>query len=106
MTQIIPIDADVLVEWEEPVDEMDGTFIGADAVGLVTLKTSAGVAVEGADKLTATYAAGPPRKYYATIPNTVELTEGSTYYVEFALTALDGTPHGFRRFAVVAGYVA
>jgi hypothetical protein len=104
MSQIIPMSADVLVEWTEPVDEVDGTFIGDDATGLVTLKTAAGVAVTGADELPATYAAGPPRRYYATIPNTVELTEGATYYVEFALTASDGTSHGFRRFAVEAAY--
>lgn len=104
MSQIMPMSADVLVEWEEPIDETDGTFIGTDAVGSVSLKTAAGVAVEGADELAASYAAGPPRRYYATIPSTVELTEGTTYYVEFSLTAADGPPVGFRRFPVVAGY--
>lgn len=104
MSDILPIDADVLVEWEEPVDEADGSFIGTDAVGLVTLKTAAGIAVTNAENLSATYVAGPPRRYQATIPNTITLTEGSTYYVEFALTAGGGTPHGFRRFAVVAAY--
>jgi len=104
MSDLIPIDSDVLVEWEEPIDEADGTFIGTDAVGLVTLKDSDGNDVSGAVDLSAEYVAGPPRRYQATIPNTVTLTEGSTYYVEFAMTALDGTPHGFRRFAVTAAY--
>ncbi len=104
MSNTIPIDSDVLVVWEEPIDEADGSSIGSDAVGLVTLKDADGNGVTDAIDLAATYAAGPPRRYQATIPNTVDLTEGATYYIEFALTAADGTPHGFRRMAVVAAY--
>ena len=104
MSDTIPIDSDVLVEWEEPIDEADGTFVGIDATGLVSLVDSDGDALEGAEDLEAEYVAGPPRRYQATIPNTVELTAGTTYYIEFALTASGGTPHGFRRIAVVAAY--
>jgi hypothetical protein len=98
------IGCDNLVEWEYPEDEVTGASIGSDATGTVTVKDSAGAEVTGAIDLSATYAAGPPTRYYATIPNTVDLTEGSTYYVEFTLTASGGTPHGFRREAHAAVY--
>jgi hypothetical protein len=104
MSYTIAMGSDVLVEWAEPIDETDGSFIGIDATGTVTLKTTAGVAVTGADALAMTYDAGPPRRYYATIPYTVSLTAGTTYHIDTVLYASGGTPRGTRREVVVAAY--
>lgn len=104
MIDTIAMGADNLVEWKEPFDEATGTFIGTDATGSVTLKNSSGTAVTGASSLPLTYAAGPPRRYQATIPSTVSLTAGATYYVEFTLNNAANTLHGFRRWDVVAAY--
>lgn len=99
----LAIGCDNLVTWDEPVDRVDESLVD-DAVGSVTLKDSAGSVVSGASALSASYQAGPPRRYYATIPSTVALTEGSVYYVEFTLTDDDGTPVGFRRKRYAAAY--
>ena len=103
MSDILAIDCDNLVSWYDPVDSLDETDID-DAVGTMTLKDSDGNAVSGANDLDVAYATGPPRRYYATIPSTVTLTEGSTYYAEFTLTDDDGTPVGFRRKQYPAEY--
>lgn len=104
MSGILPIDCDVLVEWEDPIDEADGTFIGVDATGAVTVTDADGIALTGAEDLAAEYVAGPPRRYRVTIPHTIVLVEGATYYIEFTLTAGDGSPVGKRRLPVVAAY--
>ena len=103
MNDILAIGCDNLVSWYDPVDALDESNID-DATGTMTLKDSDDVAVSGASGLTVTYQAGPPRRYYATIPSTVSLTEGSTYYAEFTLTDDDGTPIGFRRKQYPAVY--
>lgn len=103
MSEQLAINSDNLVSWFDPTDELDGTDID-DATGSVTLKDSDDVAVSGASGLTVSYTAGPPRRYYATIPSTVTLTEGSVYYAEFTLTDDDGTPIGFRRKQYTAEY--
>ena len=99
----LAIGCDSLVTWDEPVDRVDESLVD-NAVGSVTLKDSAGSVVSGANELNVTYQAGPPRRYYATIPSTITLTEGSVYYVEFTLTDDDGTPVGFRRKRYTAVY--
>lgn len=104
MSDYLYIGCDNLVAWTSPKDAVDNTSIGSDAVGSVTVKDADGNEVTGAVDLTATYAAGPPEKYHATVPNTVDLTDGETYYVEFTLTASDGAPHGFKRRRVRAVY--
>jgi hypothetical protein len=101
--EILSIGADNLVEWISPQDKVTGASIGDDATGTVTVKDSDGAALSLAEDLEATHASSPDR-YYATIPNTVDLTEGSVYYVEFTLTASGGTPHGFKRKRYTAGY--
>jgi len=103
MSNQLAIGCDNLVWWEYPEDAVDGSSIGSDATGTVTVKDSTDSEVTGAIDLAATYDAGPPIRYYATIPNTVDLTEGSTYYVEFTLTSSAGL-HGFRRKAYTAEY--
>jgi len=103
MSDTIPIDSTVLVEWEEPTDEADGSFLGADAVGTVDLYDSDEVIVSGCQDLSATYVAGPPRRYQATIP-AKSLTAGATYYAEFTLTNAGGTLTGKRRITLVAAY--
>ncbi len=103
MSDILAIDCDNLVSWYDPVDALDETDID-DAVGTMTLKDSDGNAVSGANDLDVAYTDGPPRRYYATIPSTVTLTEGSVYYAEFTLTDDDGTPIGFRRKQYTAEY--
>lgn len=103
MSEQLAIDSDNLVSWFDPTDELTGDNID-DATGSVTLKDSDDTNVSGAIGLTVAYAVGPPRRYYATIPNTVTLTEGSVYYVEFTLTDDDGTPKGFRRKQYTAEY--
>lgn len=103
MSEELAIDCDNLVSWQDPRDELDNSVID-DATGSVTLKDSANVAVPNADGLAVSYTAGPPRRYYATIPSTITLTEGSIYYVEFTLTDDDGTPIGFRRKQYTAVY--
>lgn len=104
MSDFLYIGCDSLVTWTSPKDAVDNTSIGSDAVGSVTVKDADGNAVTGATDLAASYKAGPPETYYATIPNTIDLTDGATYYVEFTLTAADGMPHGFRRRRVRAKY--
>ncbi len=104
MSDYLYIGTDNLVSWLRPTDAVDGTSIGSDAVGSVTVKDADGNALTGATDLAATYAAGPPVSYHATVPNTTDLTDGATYYVEFTLTAADGTPHGFKRRRVRAKY--
>jgi len=99
----LAIGCDNLVVWPEPVDRVDESLVD-DAVGSVTLKDSDDNTVSGAIALAVTYQAGPPRQYYATIPSTVSLTEGSVYYIEFTLTDDDGTPVGFRRKRYTAVY--
>lgn len=103
MSEKLAISSDNLVSWFDPTDELDGSDID-DATGSVTLKDSDNAAVTGATGLTVAYIAGPPRRYYATIPNTVTLVAGSIYYVEFTLTDDDGTPVGFRRKRYTAQY--
>jgi hypothetical protein len=103
MSEQLAIDSDNLVSWFDPTDELDETDIN-DATGSVTLKDSNGDNVAGAIGLTVAYLAGPPRRYYATIPSTVTLVEGSVYYAEFTLTDDDGTPIGFRRKQYTAEY--
>jgi len=97
------IGCDNLVSWYAPSDLVDGSAIGDDATGTVTVKDSDGEEMTGAIDLSATYDEGPPVRYYATIPNTVDLTEGSVYYVEYTLTSSAGL-HGFRRERHTAGY--
>ena len=104
MSDYLYVGCDNLVSWVRPVDAVDGTSIGSDAMGSVTVKDSDGNEVTGAIDLAASYEAGPPEKYHATIPNTVDLEYGETYYVEFTLTAADGTPHGFKRIRITATY--
>ena len=104
MSSQLAISCDNLVSWEYPEDLVDNTSIGSDATGTVTVKDSDGADVSGAVNLTATYDAGPPIRYYATIPSTVSLTENATYYVEFTLTPADSSPIGFRRKAMTAVY--
>lgn len=106
MSDYVYVGSDNLVAWSDPKDAVDGSSIGTDAVGSVTLKDADGNAVTGAVDLAASYAAGPPEKYHATIPNTVDLVDGAWYYVEFTLTAADGTPHGFKRKRIRAKYDA
>ena len=104
MIDTIAIGCDNLVEWREPCDEATGAFIGVDAVGSVAIKDGSGSVVGGAASYAASYAAGPPRRYQATIPRDVPVVEGTTYYIEFTLTSGDGTVQGFRRWDVVAAY--
>jgi len=104
MSDQLAISCDNLVWWEYPEDLVDNASIGSDAVGTVTLKDADGDNVTGAVDLAATYDAGPPVRYYATIPSTVSLTENATYYVEFTLTPADSSPKGFRRKAMTAVY--
>jgi len=99
----LAIGCDNLVTWLDPVDRIDESLVDG-AAGSVTLKDSGENVVAGASGLSATYQAGPPRLYYATIPSTITLTEGSVYYVEFTLTDDDGTPVGFRRKRYTAVY--
>lgn len=106
MSDYLYIGCDNLVSWSRPVDAVDNTSIGSDGVGSVTVKDADGNAVTGATDLAASYEAGPPEKYHATIPNTVDLVDGETYYVEFTLSDGDGTPHGFKRRTVLAAYDA
>jgi hypothetical protein len=68
MRNQLSISCDNLVTWEDPVDATDGTAIGTDGTGSVTLKDNDGNAVSGASALSLTYDAGPPIIYYATIP--------------------------------------
>lgn len=103
MSEQLAIDSDNLVSWFDPTDELDESNID-DATGSVTLKDSDNTNVTGAVGLTVAYDIGPPRRYYATIPSTVTLTEGSVYYAEFTLTDDDGTPIGFRRKQYTAEY--
>jgi len=104
MSDQLAIGSDNLVWWEFPEDLVDNSSIGNDATGTVTLKDSDEANVSGAVDLATTYDAGPPIRYYATIPNTVTLTEGATYSAEFTLTPSDGTPVGFRRKTLIAEY--
>ena len=104
MSDKLAIGCDNLVWWVSPEDIVDDSSIGSDAVGTVTVKDSSLANVTGAVNLPATYDAGPPVRYYATIPYTVDLTEGSTYYVYFTLTPSDGSPVGSRRMAFTAEY--
>lgn len=106
MSDFLYVGADNLVAWSSPTDAVDDSSIGTDAVGSVTLKDADGNEVTGAVDLAAAYEAGPPVKYHATIPNTVDLVDGAWYYVEFTLTAADGMPHGFKRKRVKAKYDA
>ena len=99
----LAIGCDNLVTWDEPVDRVDESLVGS-ATGSVSVKDSDESVVSGASALSITYDAGPPRRYYATIPSTITLTEGSVYYVEFTLTDDDGTPVGFRRKRYTAVY--
>ena len=104
MIDTIAIGCDNLVEWREPCDEATGVFIGTDAVGTVAIKDGSGSVVGGAASYAASYSAGPPRRYQATIPRSVPLTAGTTYYIEFTLASGDGTVQGFRRWDVIAAY--
>ena len=103
MADQLAIDSDNLVSWFDPRDALDNSEIDA-ATGTVDVKDSGNVGVSGATSLTVAYTAGPPRRYYATIPNTISLTEDGVYYVEFTLTDDDGTPIGFRRERYIAEY--
>jgi ABC-type molybdate transport system substrate-binding protein len=103
MSEKLAIDCDCIVSWYDPVDLVDNSLVD-DATGYVTVRDSSGNAVTGAETLTITYDAGPPRRYYATIPSTITLTENAAYYVEFSLTDDDGTPIGFRRKRFIAEY--
>lgn len=103
MREMLAIGCDCLVTWNDPLDLLDNTLVDL-ATGSVTVRDSSLVAVPGGSGLTVTYDAGPPRRYYATIPSTLALTEGNVYYVDFTLTDDDGTPVGFRRKAYTAEY--
>jgi len=103
MIEQLAIGCDNLVSWFDPKDALDGSSID-DATGTVTLKDSDGNAVTGANELTVSYTAGPPRRYYATIPSTITLTEGAVYYVEFILTDADEDTIGRRRERYTAVY--
>ena len=85
------------------MDLIDNSLVD-NATGNVTVRDSSGNAVTGAENLTLTYDAWPPRIYYATIPSTITLTENVAYYVEFSLTDDGGTPIGFRRKRFIAEY--
>ena len=105
MSDQVFIGCDNLVSWLEPEDALDGSSIGEDATGLVTVyEDDKTTPVTGAVDLTVYYTAGPPKRYYATIPNTVDFTEGETYYVQMTLTPSGGTPHGTRMKEVTAAY--
>lgn len=65
-----------------------------DATGTVTVYSDAAhsSAVSGASNLTLTAFSGQttaPARFYASVPNTVSLTEGTVYYVVATLSATD-----------------
>ena len=76
-----------------PRDKATGILCGAyldDATVTGALTTQAGVAVTGASSLSFDYLTGSPGHYVTTLPDTLTLTEGTTYVLTITATSAAG----------------
>lgn len=74
-----------------------------NATVTMTLKDLSLNAVSGASNLSLTYVTGSNGKYQGTIPSTVTLTDGATYYLDITITS--STTIRTDRITCVADYL-
>ena len=95
------ISSDNLIEWDEMLNVATDTYIN-NATVTFTLKTTAGVAVTGAENVSMAYVAASNGKYQGIIESTVDLgAAGTEYDLEITVSS---SPQAFRRIRCVAQY--
>jgi len=95
------ISTDNVIEWKGLQRVTDDKWV-KNATVTFTLKDTDGNAITGADGVSMPYLAGSDGTYQGTLPSTVSLTEGASYYLEVTATSSSG--NGFRRIQCVARY--
>lgn len=93
---------DMRIRWDRMTDELTGSFVN-DATVTFTLKTTAGVAVSGAEAVSMPYVSGSDGRYQAKLAGSVALTNQSRYFLE--ISASSAGRLGFRRIPIEAKYL-
>lgn len=96
----LKISEDNLITWPDMVNEASGSAVTTATVTF-TLKTTAGVAVSGAENISMPHVSGGT--YQGTLQDSVSLSEGF-YYLELTAVVGSNAPKGFRRIYCRAKY--